>query len=229
MMPRTLAEAAVAILATPEASEKVRLTFAFAEDWRSGAIAEIGACAPPDRPARPPRPELLPPNRMPRRKYGGATGRIALLHALAHIELNAIDLAWDVVARFTSENLPRAFYQDWVTVAGDLKARLAVVPMTLEARGVDTTPPTVEKLRRNGDEASAAVLAVIAAEEEDHVAAGVRWFEFLCRRDGIDPVPLYHEIVRGHFGPLKPPFNVDGRDRAGMAADYYQPLAGPPA
>lgn len=266
-MPPSLAAAAVAVLSAADPDDKVRLSLGFAEAWRSGAIGDVGACPPPDRPARPGRPELLPPNRMPRRKYGGAAGRIALMHALAHIELNAIDLAWDIVARFTFEKMPREFYEDWVRVAADearhfagvaaamaelgaaygdlpahdglwqaaektatdLKARLALVPMTLEARGLDTTPATVDKLRRHGDPSGAAVLAAIAADEESHVAAGVRWFEWLCRRDGDEPVALYHRIIRASFGPLKPPFNVEGRGRAGMAAAYYQPLAGPPA
>ena len=89
-----------------------------AERWRKGEIGEIGRAAPPDRPARPVRPLLLTPRDMPRRR-GGTSGRVALLHALAHIELNAIDLAWDIIARFADDDLPRAFYDDWVAVAAE--------------------------------------------------------------------------------------------------------------
>jgi uncharacterized ferritin-like protein (DUF455 family) len=259
----TLAAAAVAVLGTADAHGKARLTLEIAEAWRGGAITVVGTAAPPERPARPQRPELLPPNRMPKRSYGGRDGRIALLHALAHIELNAIDLAWDIVARFTDADLPKAFYDDWVGVAldeahhfldldrllasmdsgygclpahdglwqaaiktaSDLKARLAIVPMTLEARGLDTTPATIEKLRRNGDEASGDVLAVIADDEVRHVAAGVRWFRYLCTREDIAPELHYHTLIRQHFGGLKPPFNDELRGRAGMAPEFYGPLA----
>ena len=108
----TLCAAAVTVLTTEDPTEKVRLSRKFAEDWRSGAIAEIGRAAPPDRPARPPEPELRPARDMlARRKAGSVAGRTALLHALAHIELNAIDLAWDIVARFSSD-MPKGFSDD---------------------------------------------------------------------------------------------------------------------
>jgi uncharacterized ferritin-like protein (DUF455 family) len=108
----TLCAAAVTVLTTADPAEKVSLSRKFAVDWRSGAIAEIGRAAPPDRPARPAEPELRPARDMPaRRKAGSVAGRTALLHALAHIELNAIDLAWDIVARFSSD-MPKGFSDD---------------------------------------------------------------------------------------------------------------------
>jgi uncharacterized ferritin-like protein (DUF455 family) len=108
----TLCNAATSVLNTAEPAEKAALSRRFAEEWRTGAIAEIGRAAPPDRPARPSEPELLPARDMPpRRKGGSAAGRTALLHALAHIELNAIDLAWDIVARFSSD-MPKGFSDD---------------------------------------------------------------------------------------------------------------------
>jgi len=184
---------------------------------------------------------------MPKRKPGGAAGRIAVIHAIAHIELNAIDLAWDIVARFTGEDMPRGFYGDWVqvavdeadhfdlldqrltdlgaaygdlpaydglweaaeTTADDLLARLALVPMVLEARGLDTTPQAVRRFRAGGDDDTADILARIAEEEIPHVAAGVRWFRFLCARRGIDAVATFHALTRQNFnGHLKPPFNT---------------------
>jgi uncharacterized ferritin-like protein (DUF455 family) len=220
---------------------------------------------PPDRPARPARPELRPPRDMPKRRAAfSEAGRVALLHALAHIELNAIDLAWDLVARFTADDLPRAFYDDWVGVAAeeakhhallaarlaqlgaaygdlpahdglweaaqatahDLLARLAVVPLVLEARGLDVTPDMIDRLARAGDAASAGVLQVIYDDEIGHVATGRRWFEFLCARRGVEPATTYHALVRRHFkGAVKPPFNRTARDAAGLAAAYYEPLA----
>lgn len=264
-MQFSLAGAAVAVLDVPEPERKVRRSRAVASDWRGLRITAVGTAAPPARPARPPRPELLPPNRVKKRKIGPATaGRIALLHALAHIELNAVDLAWDIVARFTHEELPRDFYDDWVQVADeeakhfdllsrrlaaldaaygdlpahdglwqaaeatadDLLARLAVVPLVLEARGLDVTPAMIGKLREAGDEESAAVLQVIYEEEIGHVAIGRRWFHWLCQRRGLAPRPTWQALVRERFrGPLKPPFNEPARSKAGLAADYYAPLA----
>ena len=205
---------------------------------------------------------------MPKRRAGGSlAGRIALLHALAHIELNAIDLAWDVIARFSREALPRDFYDEWVTVAAeeamhhalvsrrlealgagygdlpahdglweaaqvtahDLLARLAVVPLVLEARGLDVTPDMILRLKRFGDGESVAALTVIYEDEIGHVATGRRWFEWLCARRGQAPVETYHALVRRYFkGALKPPFNREGRDAAGFAAAFYEPLAAAP-
>jgi uncharacterized ferritin-like protein (DUF455 family) len=266
-----LADAALAVLAAASPAEKVRLTREGAAAWREGRIAEVGRAAPPDRPARPDRPELRPPRDMPARRKGGSeAGRVALLHALAHIELNAVDLAWDLVARFGAaeeggEPLPRAFCDDWVRVADDearhfemlerrlgelgsgygalpahdglwqaaretahdLAARLAVVPMVLEARGLDVTPATVENLRRFGDEASAAILQTIHDDEIEHVRAGRRWFGWVCERRGLEPVPAWQDLVRRHFrGGLKPPFNAASRGRAEMGPEFYEPIAG---
>lgn len=259
-MPATLSQLALAVLTASDPDAKVHLTRAAATAWGAGEIAAIGTEPPPPRPARPVRPELMAPSRMPKRSTGGAKGRIGLLHALAHIELNAIDLAWDMVLRFTDEGLPPAFYDDWVQVAtdeaehfallaerlqaegasygdlpahdglweaaektaDDILARLALVPMTLEARGLDTTPRTVEKLRHQGEDATAAVLERIAEEEIPHVAAGVRWFAYVCARRGQDPVPTFRALIADrHPAGLKPPFNEDARTRAGMAGAYY--------
>jgi len=200
------------------------------------------------------------PRDMPRRSKAGVEGRRAFLHAIAHIELNAIDLAWDIIARFTGEDMPRAFFDDWVQVAvdeanhfdmlcqrlrdldsdygaypahdglweaaantmDDLMARLALVPMVLEARGLDTTPAAVRRLRGNGDHETAAILETIGREEIPHVAAGVRWFEFLARRRRLDAIPTFREIISQRFnGNLKAPFNETARHQAGMSEDYY--------
>lgn len=187
-----------------------------------------------------------------------------MLHAVAHIELNAIDLAWDLIARFADTGLPRAFYDDWVGVAadegrhftylaarlaeldaaygdlpahdglwqaavdtaGDLTARLAVVPMLLEARGLDVTPAMVDKLQSAGDNQSALILQLILEEEIGHVATGCRWFEWSCRRHGLEPVSHWHILVAANFkGVIKPPFNHTARNQAGMAAEYYESAA----
>jgi uncharacterized ferritin-like protein (DUF455 family) len=257
-----LAEAAVAVLRAAEPGEKLRLTRAAAGAWAAGRMRELGSAAPPLRPARPARPELKAPRDMPRRRIGrGSAGRMALYHALAHIELNAVDLAWDLIARFPGEGLPRAFYDDWVAVArdearhfdllsgrlaalggayGDLPAhdglwqaaeasahdplaRLAVVPLVLEARGLDVSPGLIQKLAAAGDARGAALLRVIYAEEIGHVAAGKRWFDFLCAKRGLAPAPTWHALVRRHAaGALKPPFNAEARRAAGLPRAFYE-------
>ena len=259
----TLTAGAVAILETADPAAKAAASRRLARIWRDGAI-EIGDTPPPSRPARPERPLLRPPKEMPKRRaFGSPAGRIALLHALAHIELNAIDLAWDIVARFRREALPRAFFDDWVGVAAeealhfellagrladfgarygdlpahdglwesaagtadDLLARLAVVPLVLEARGLDVTPAMATTLERVGDPDSAAVLRRIYCDEIAHVAAGMRWFDEICRARGFIPEETFRERVRRYFkGTVKPPFNHEARAAAGFPARYYEPL-----
>jgi len=259
----TLAEAAVAVLNAPAPADKVALTASGAAAWRAGTLA-LGSASPPDRPARPARPELRPPRDMPRRRAAGSdAGRAALLHALAHIELNAIDLAWDLIARFGGEALPRAFHDEWVDVAaeeakhfallaerlaslghcygdlpahdglweaaqataGDFLGRLAVVPLVLEARGLDVTPAMIARLDRAGDDAGAAVLRVIYEDEIGHVATGTRWFRWACAERGLEPATTYRALVRRYFkGALKPPFNHEARHAAGLDPAFYDAM-----
>lgn len=254
---------AVAILTTADPEAKTTASRRLAEQWRSGAT-EIGDAAPPLRPARPQRPVLRPPKEMPkRRNFGSPAGRVALLHALAHIELNAVDLAWDIIARFSGEALPPSFYDDWVGVAceealhfellarrlaefgarygdlpahdglweaaaataDDLLARLAVVPLVLEARGLDVTPEMAARLERVGDGQSAAILRRIYYDEIGHVAAGARWFDRLCRARGLVPSEVFRDRVRRCFsGGLKPPFNQEARAAAGFPIDWVRQL-----
>ncbi len=265
-MTVSLPEAAIVVLSTADPADKVRLTRSYAADWQAGKLTSIGGAQPPRHPARPARPELRRPGDMPKRRPGGVRGRIALLHALAHIELNAIDLAWDLIARFAGEPLPCALCDDWVDVAveeakhfellsgrlaalgaayGDLPAhdglwqaaeetahdvlaRLAVVPLVLEARGLDVTPDMIQRLKALGDTESAGVLKVIYDDEIGHVAVGKRSFAYFCEKRGLDPIETWQDLVRRHFkGKLKGPFNTEARDRAGLPATFYAPLAVP--
>jgi uncharacterized ferritin-like protein (DUF455 family) len=131
----SLAAVAVEILTTAEPIAKARLSHAAAARWRSGRMA-IGAATPPERPGRPERPLLVPASEMPKRKAGVALrGRIALLHALAHIELNAIDLAWDLIARFGAPDLPGEFFDDWVGVADQEAAHFELLAVRLAELG----------------------------------------------------------------------------------------------
>ncbi|UCH73217.1 MAG: ferritin-like domain-containing protein [Rhodospirillales bacterium] len=266
-MPKSvsLAESAVAVLETGPPRAKAAAARASAVAWRAGRIDRIGTAAPPGRPARPTRPDLRPPREVPRRRItSGANGRIALLHALAHIELNAIDLAFDIIARFSNDALPRTFFDDWIAVgddearhylmlddrltelgaaygdlaahdglwqaavetSDDLLARLAIVPLVLEARGLDVTPPMIARLRVVGDNRSADLLQTIHDDEIRHVAAGVRWFRHVCDRRGLEPAATYRRLLRERFkGRLKPPFNRASRDAAGLTPEFYQPGA----
>lgn len=261
----SLATAAVAVLETADPAAKAVVARAMAAAWRRGSMP-LGEARPPDRPARAARPELRRPGDMPKRRAAGSREhRVALLHALAHIELNAIDLACDMLARFARTDLPRGFCDDWTTVAdeearhfglladrlgdlgavyGDLPAhdglwqsaeatahellaRLAVVPLVLEARGLDVTPRMIADLTRAGDAESAAVLRVIYEEEIGHVAIGRRWFLFECERRGFEPATAWRELVRKHFrGSVKPPFNDEARIAAGLVPAEYAALAG---
>lgn len=261
----TLVDAAIAALGTANARDKAELSRRVAAEWFSGAIREVGQGSPPDRPARPDKPELKLPRDVPKRKITAAPeGRIPLIHALAHIELNAIDLAWDIAARFTDQDMPCGFFDDWVRVADDearhflmlddilhgmgshygaltahdglwqastetahdLLARLAVVPLVLEARGLDVTPAMIKKLQSVGDETSARALQVIHDDEITHVATGKRWFDYLCEQQDLPKVETWQALVQKHFkGILKRPFNVVSRERAGFAAAFYDPIA----
>jgi len=249
--------AARACLDAASPDEKVARTFAAAEAFARGESI-IDADAPPPEairmPGRPQRPLLVHPRDLPRRGFGSVEGRAAFIHAVAHIEFNAINLALDAVWRFAG--MPDAFYRDWLRVAAeeahhfsllrthlqtlghdygdfdahdglwrmteatahDIVARMALVPRTLEARGLDATPPIQAKLRKAGDLAAVAILDVILRDEIGHVAIGNHWYGWLCRRDGLDPEALYPQLVARHAAPrLRRPFNLAARRAAGFS------------
>jgi len=266
---KTLAQMATDVLTTADGREKTSLSRRYAAEWfaaRSGdgPAIEVGTANPPLRPSRPAKPELLDPRDVPRRKPGSPEGRIAILHAVAHIELNAVDLHWDLIARFSDTPMPIGFFDDWVKSADeeskhfnlmcdrleahgshygamaahagmwkaaedtvdDLLGRLAVVPMVLEARGLDVTPGMVKIFKNAGDKETVAALDVIYAEEVHHVSYGSKWFHFLCGRHDLDPKDVFHDLVQRYFhGPLKAPFNEEKRAEAGIPPDFYWPLA----
>jgi len=267
-LPETLAGCADAVLRTADGRAKTALSHRCAQAWRdsraSGAAIPLGVGAPPDFPARPDKPDLLEPREMPRRRTGSEAGRIALLHAVAHIELNAVDLHWDIISRFSHVSMPPGFYDDWVKAADeeskhfnlvcdvlealgshygalpahafmwraasdtadDFLGRLAVVPMVLEARGLDVTPGMIDLFRKAKVDQAVVALETIYAEEVGHVAYGSKWFHFLCGRHDADPKDAFHELVRKYFhGALKPPFNDEKRAEAGIPPDFYWPLA----
>lgn len=253
----SLFDSAAQCLAEPDPARKVTLTHAAATAFRSGELG-IPDDAPPPRPitapGRPEAPRLVHPRDVPQRGMGTVEGRAAFLHAIAHIEFNAINLAWDAVYRF--RGMPEGFYADWVGVAddearhfamltarmaelgaaygdhdahnglwemaektaGDVTARMALVPRTLEARGLDATPAVRAKLAQVGDHEAAAILDIILRDEVGHVAIGNRWYHWLCTRDAKDPVALYAELAVRHKAPSpRGPFNREARRAAGFS------------
>jgi uncharacterized ferritin-like protein (DUF455 family) len=214
-------------------------------------------------PGRPARPSLVPALQVPQRSAGTAGGRAALLHAIAHIEFNAINLALDAVWRFPG--LPEPYYRDWLRVAGeealhfgllrehlqglghdygdfpahdglwtmtartahDVLARMALVPRTLEARGLDATPPLQRKFERAGDLRAVEILEIILRDEVGHVRIGNRWYRWLCEQRGLDPVALYPELAARYDAPRpRPPLNRPAREAAGFSAEELAWLLG---
>ena len=244
-------------LADPE--QKVAAALEMQARAATSSIADSaiqGPSDPSDLPGRPARPELLAHTAVARRSPATPEGRAILIHAIAHIEFNAINLALDAVWRFAG--MPRDYYLDWVRVAAeeathfqllrdhlrqqghdygdypahqglwtmcektqhDIVARMALVPRTLEARGLDATPQIQAKLRQVGTPdsvAAAAILDTILRDEVGHVAIGNHWYRWLCEREGFDPEAHYGTLVRTYEAPrLKPPFNEAARRRAGF-------------
>ena len=243
----------------------------------AGVLANAAVCSPSllidepsGLPGRPGRPELVEPRKLGRRSMQSPQGRAVLLHALAHIEFNAINLALDAVWRFSG--MPPAFYTDWLKVAaeeahhfsllvarlaelghaygdfaahdglwdmcertrGDVLARMALVPRTLEARGLDASPPIRARLQQAGDHTSAAILDVILRDEIGHVLIGNRWFRHLCDEGGLDPHSTYAQLADQYHAPkLRGPFNFEARRDAGFDEAELAALAGleatPPA
>ena len=238
--------------------DKLRLTRTYARAWSEGnlVIAASAAPEPIARPGRPARPQLVAPSNVKSRKLSTRAGRAAFLHALAHIEFNAINLAWDAVYRF--REMPADFYADWIRVAdeearhfallrtrlaalgqdyGDFPAhdglwhmaretahdvlvRMALVPRVLEARGLDVTPAMIARLQQAGDAESAAILETILQDEIAHVAAGTRWFRYVCRQRGLDPLDTFRVLLTEYApGRIRPPFNATARQLAGFDPD----------
>jgi len=215
-----------------------------------------------DLPGRPPRPRLVAPRDVPSRSAATLEGRAALLHAIAHIEFNAINLALDAVWRFPA--MPPGFYRDWLRVASeealhfrllrthlqslghdygdfdahdglwtmvdrtraDITARMALVPRTLEARGLDATPPLQAKFARAGDTRAVEILDIILRDEIGHVAIGNHWYRWLCERAGLDPGAHYALLSARHGAPRpRPPFNIGARRAAGFSDAEIDSLA----
>lgn len=244
-------------LADPEHKTRQTLHMYAQQDFSIDPAAELVPAPGATLPGHPERPELRVHTEMARRSPATPHGRAVLIHAIAHIEYNAINLALDAIWRFPG--MPEAFYRDWLQVAAeeakhfnllrahlrmqghdygdfpahqgqwtmcektqdDIVARMALVPRTMEARGLDATPLIQAKLRQVGaPDALAAVeiLDVILREEVVHVAIGNHWYRWLCARDGLEPEAHFIELMRRYEAPrLRPPFNTQARRAAGFS------------
>lgn len=263
--PAELRQSALIWLAEKEPASKVDGVHRLTQAWLEGDIAldtEAHLIARQPLPGRPQKPELVPPLAVKKRAMHTAQGRAILIHALAHIEFNAINLALDAVWRFAG--MPASYYSDWLQVAKeeafhfsllvqhlqdhghaygdfpahgslwemaaktehDVLARIALVPRTMEARGLDATPPLRAKLAQAGDMAAAKILDIILHDEVSHVAIGNRWYAWLCEQRGLEPVATYAALVRRyHASVQRGPFNFEARRAAGFSEPELLELA----
>jgi uncharacterized ferritin-like protein (DUF455 family) len=260
----SLRQAALTALLQPMPARKAQLARALTPDQDSGAALALPT--PSGIPGRPEAPVLVPHQQLKPRPVHTVEGRASLLHALAHIEFNAINLACDILWRFAGQ--PDAFYRDWAQVAreealhfellsahlqslgyaygmfpahnglwemaektqDDLLARLALVPRTLEARGLDAAPPIRAKLVAAGDRRAGEILDIILRDEVGHVAIGNHWYGWLCDARGLEPVATYAELARRYQAPrLRGPFNLSARRAAGFTEAELVALQAPAA
>ena len=260
-MTTSLRHQALQLLITVDADQKAAGTRALNLSHTVGSHQVLNE--PAGIPGRPPKPVLLPHTAIKTRSVRTAEGHAALLHAICHIELNAIDLALDAAARFAG--MPDDYYLDWLRVAQeealhfsllrdhleslgfaygdfpahnslwemadrtrhDVLARMALVPRTLEARGLDASPAVKAKLLTVADDAGAAIIDLILRDEIGHVAVGNRWFRWLCRQRCVDPIRTYHELAVEHRAPrLRGPFNLEARRAAGFFDEELNSLDG---
>lgn len=262
--PTELRLAALHWLAERDAARKSAGVRRLAQAWTAGELtldAAAGLSAALPLPGHPDKPELVSPLSVPRRAMNTPEGRAATIHAMLHIEFNAINLALDAVWRFAG--MQREYYADWLRVADeealhfdllaahlgtlghaygdfpahnglwelaertrhDVLARMALLPRTMEARGLDVTPGLKARLVQAGDAAVGPIMDVILRDEIGHVAIGNRWFNRLCEQRGLEPVATYAELVEAHRAPQpRGPFNLDARRAAGFSERELQAL-----
>jgi uncharacterized ferritin-like protein (DUF455 family) len=251
-----LRQAALFWLAQTDAAQKATGTRLLARSWLEGRITlepKAVLAAQSQIPGQPDKPALVPPLQVKRRAMHTVEGRAVLIHALAHIEFNAINLALDAIWRFP--DMPNDYYADWLLVAGeealhfsllcthlqdqgyaygdfpghnslwemvaktqgDVLARMALVPRTMEARGLDASPPLRAKLAQAGDLAAAHILDIILRDEIGHVAIGNRWYGWLCAQRGLEPIATYARLAAEYEAPsMRGPFNLEARRAAGF-------------
>jgi uncharacterized ferritin-like protein (DUF455 family) len=260
-----LRQASLEILASTDVQIKVSRVFELFDDYQQGCVrlntTAVLNSQYLDLPGRPIKPGLIPPLQVPKRKMDSVEGRAALLHSLAHIEFNAINLALDAIWRFP--DMPKQYYEDWLRVAkeetyhftlindhiqllgftyGDFLAhnslwemvertqdaviaRMALVPRTMEARGLDAVPMIRDRFKQVKEEGAVKILEIILRDEIGHVAIGNYWFNFLCTKDRLSPISTYRELAKKYSAPkLRGPFNMEARKQAGFTAEELSEL-----
>jgi uncharacterized ferritin-like protein (DUF455 family) len=252
-----LRQAALHWLAVCEPTQKSAGVRQLGRDWMSGTLSLDAAavlCATQNIPGIPEKPELISPRLVKRRAMNTVEGRAAMIHAMVHIEFNAINLALDAVWRFAG--MPREYYADWLRVADeealhfellsghlhklgyaygdfpahsglwdlaqktqhDALARMALLPRTMEARGLDVTPGLKAKLEQAGDAEVGPIMDIILRDEIGHVAVGNHWFNWLCGQRGLEPTAAYVQLASEHGAPSpRGPFNLEARRKAGFS------------
>ena len=268
MQPDTkneLRRAALGWLSETDPKIKSAGVIALSQEWAAGRMGletDIVLASQQVVPGNPQRPELVSHLDVPRRSMRTMEGRAALIHALTHIEFNAINLALDAIWRFAA--MPPDYYTDWLKVAAeesrhfsllvdhlgtkgyaygdfaahsglwdmvektsdDVLARMALVPRTMEARGLDASPPLRAKLWQAGETDAAKIIDIILADEIGHVLIGNRWFNWICEVRLLDPVTTYALLAKQYKAPkLRGPFNLDARRAAGFSEDELIALA----
>ena len=260
-----LRTAALHWLAVSDPAEKCAGVQALARAWRSGILpldASAMLKSAQHVPGQPARPVLVPPRQVPRRAMNTLAGRAAMIHAMTHIEFNAINLALDALWRFPG--MPDAYYADWLRVAeeealhfhmlsghlaslghaygdfpahnglwewaektrDDVLARMALLPRTMEARGLDVTPALRARLVQAGDAAAGPILDIILRDEIGHVAIGNHWFAWLCAQRGLQVRQTYNRLLTDYRAPtLRAPFNLTARRAAGFGEEELESLA----
>jgi len=255
-MQKNLFESVFRCLMEKDLNTKVTLLSQLQEDWSNDEFDFIPTetiVKVPDA-GRPDKPILVPPKDLARRRLGSKEGHASLMHSIAHIEFNAVNLALDAIYRF--QDMPYEYYRDWLSVAGeeayhfqmvrehlnslgyeygDMTAhdglwmttfetdhdpliRMALVPRTLEARGLDVTPPMINKLRSIGDKRGVEILKILLHDEIGHVEVGTRWFRYLCKQRDLNPFAEFQSIIKNYFhGDLRGPFNFEARKQAGFS------------
>ena len=251
---------ALAILANADPQAKVSQLHQLFDDYQQQRVTLNHSCNISHQelvlPGRPFKPELVLPKLVPKRRMDTLEGRAGLLHSLAHIEFNAMNLALDAIWRFP--DMPRGYYEDWLKVAkeeayhfslvnehlhslgfayGDfpahnslwemverttdsVMARMALVPRTMEARGLDAVPMIRDRFMQIKETRAVEILEIILNDEIGHVLIGNRWFNFLCSKENISPISAYRELAAKYRAPvLKGPFNLEARKQAGFTAE----------
>jgi uncharacterized ferritin-like protein (DUF455 family) len=255
-----LRQSALEILLITDPKTKVERLNQLFDDQRDGRLSLISSACLSAKghqlPGRPERPELVPPLTVPKRAMHTVVGRYSLLHSLAHIEFNAMNLALDAIWRFA--DMPAQYYVDWLKVAkeeayhfslieehlqllglayGDFPAhnslwemvertsdaviaRMALVPRTMEARGLDAVPAIRDRFKQIKDDRVVEILEIILRDEVGHVSIGNQWFNFLCTKENLSPIKAYQDLAKQYRAPaLRGPFNLEARKLAGFTVE----------